>query len=88
MSSSGGESGAVEELSGSITVKATGQKLLLTLAFVLGILLLRAITVGVAHVVTGRHRNERVMFWVRQGASITAAVPSWTAAWYIRFIRQ
>jgi small-conductance mechanosensitive channel len=51
-----------------------GQKLLLTLAFILGILLLRAIAVGVAYVVTGRHRNERVMFWIRQGASITAAV--------------
>ena len=51
-----------------------GQKLLLTIAFVAGILLLRAIVVGVAQVVTGRHRNERVMFWTRQGASITAAL--------------
>jgi len=52
----------------------TGQKLLLTIAFILGILLLRALIVSVAHLVTGRHRNERVMFWTRQGASITAAV--------------
>src|SRR3954469_21999643 len=50
------------------------QKLLLTIAFVLGILLLRATVVGVAYLLTGRHRNERVMFWIRQGASITAAV--------------
>jgi small-conductance mechanosensitive channel len=52
----------------------TGQKLLLTLAFIVGILLLRAVIVGVAHVVTGRHRNERIMFWTRQGAIITAAL--------------
>ena len=54
----------------------TGQKLLLMIAFILGILLLRAVIVGVAHVVTGRHRNERAMFWTRQGASITAALLS------------
>jgi small-conductance mechanosensitive channel len=52
----------------------TGQKLLLTLAFIIGILLLRALIVGVAHLATGRHLNERVMFWTRQGASITAAL--------------
>jgi small-conductance mechanosensitive channel len=52
----------------------TGQKLLLTIAMCGGILLLRAGIVGIAHVVTGRHRNERVMFWTRQGASIAAAV--------------
>lgn len=52
----------------------SAQKLLLTLAFAGGILLLRAAIVGVAYLVTGRHRNERVMFWTRQGASITAAV--------------
>jgi small-conductance mechanosensitive channel len=51
-----------------------GQKLLLTIAFVLGILLLRALIVAVAHLVTGRHHNERVMFWTRQAASITTAV--------------
>jgi len=51
----------------------TGQKLLLTIGLILGLLLLRATVVGVAHVITGRHRNERVMFWTRQGASITAA---------------
>ena len=54
--------------------EAAGQKLLLTIAFIVGILLLRALIVGVAHMITGRHRNERVMFWTRQGASITAAL--------------
>ena len=52
----------------------TGQKLLLTMAFILGILLLRASIVGIAHLTTGRHRNERVMFWTRQAASIVAAL--------------
>ena len=52
----------------------TGHKLLLTTGFAVGLLLLRAIIVGVARVVTGRHRNERAMFWVRQAASITATV--------------
>jgi small-conductance mechanosensitive channel len=51
-----------------------GHKLLLTIAFILGTLLLRALIVGVAHLATGRQRNERLMFWTRQGASITAAV--------------
>jgi small-conductance mechanosensitive channel len=51
----------------------TGQKLLLTIGLMLGLLALRAAIVGVAHVVTGRHRNERVMFWTRQGASVSAA---------------
>src|SRR4051812_29794697 len=62
-----------------------GQKLLLTVAFVVGILLLRAATVGVAYVVTGRRRNDRAMFWVRQGASITAAVLSVVALLSIWF---
>jgi small-conductance mechanosensitive channel len=52
----------------------TGHKLLLTLAFIVGILLLRALIVLVAGAATGRHRNERVMFWTRQGASVAAAV--------------
>jgi small-conductance mechanosensitive channel len=51
-----------------------GQKLMLTIAFILGIFLLRALIVGIAYVATGRHRNERVMFWTRQGASIIAAM--------------
>jgi len=61
------------------------QKLLLTIAFVVGILLLRATIVGVAYLLTGRHRNERVMFWIRQGASITAAVLSVVALLSIWF---
>ena len=51
-----------------------GDKLLLTVAFIVGILLLRALVVLVARAATGRHRNERVMFWTRQGASVVAAV--------------
>src|SRR4051794_8837612 len=51
-----------------------GEKLVLTVALILGILLLRAAIVGIAHLVTGRDRNERIMFWTRQGASIAAAV--------------
>jgi small-conductance mechanosensitive channel len=51
-----------------------GQKLLLTIVFVLGALLLRALVVGIAHLVTGQNRNERMMFWTRQAASVTAAL--------------
>jgi hypothetical protein len=39
----------------------TGQKLLLTMAFIVGILLLRALMVGSGACPTGRHRNERVI---------------------------
>ncbi|MGE0448847.1 MAG: mechanosensitive ion channel family protein [Vicinamibacterales bacterium] len=52
----------------------TGHKLLLTIACILAVLLLRATAVAVARVVTGRHRNERVMFWTRQGASVAATL--------------
>jgi small-conductance mechanosensitive channel len=62
-----------------------GQKLLLTIAFVVGILLLRATIVGMAYLVTGRHQNERAMFWTRQAASITAAVLSVVALLSIWF---
>jgi small-conductance mechanosensitive channel len=41
--------------------------------------------VEVAHVATGRHRNERAMFWTRQGASITAALLSLVALLSIWF---
>ena len=51
-----------------------GHKLLLTIGFVFGILLLRAAAVGVAHLLTGRHRNDRFMFWMRQGVSSAAAL--------------
>jgi small-conductance mechanosensitive channel len=63
----------------------TGRKLLLTVAFLLAILGLRAAIVSVAHLVTGRHRNERVMFWVRQGASIAAALTAIVALLSIWF---
>jgi small-conductance mechanosensitive channel len=52
----------------------TGQKLLLTIAFIVAVLVLRAALVWMAGLATGRHRNERVMFWTRQAASIIAAV--------------
>jgi small-conductance mechanosensitive channel len=52
----------------------TGHKLLLTVGALLLVLLLRIIIVAIAHIVTGGHRNERVMFWTRQAASIAAAV--------------
>jgi small-conductance mechanosensitive channel len=54
--------------------EVNGHKLLLTIGFVLGILLMRALVVGIARLATGRHRNERIMFWTRQGASMIAAV--------------
>lgn len=52
----------------------TGYKLLLTAAFLLGIWLFRRAVVAAAHLATGRHLNERVMFWTRQAASVAAAV--------------
>ena len=52
----------------------TGWKVLLTVAFVLGLVVLRALIVSVARLTSGMHRNERAMFWTRQGASIMAAV--------------
>lgn len=63
----------------------TGQKLLLTILFILGILLLRALIVGMARLLTGRPRNERAMFWTRQGASVFAAVVSVVALLSIWF---
>ena len=51
-----------------------GQKLILTIAFLAAALLLRALIVGAARLVTGQDRNTRVMFWTRQGASVAVAV--------------
>src|SRR5512146_2733866 len=51
-----------------------GHKLLLTVAFVAGIVLIRAGAVGIVGAMAGRHRNERLMFWTRQTASIVAAL--------------
>lgn len=53
---------------------ATGHKLLLTVGVVVALLLTRALLVGVARRVTGQHRNERAMFWLRQGASIVTTL--------------
>jgi small-conductance mechanosensitive channel len=52
----------------------SAQKLVLTLAVVAAVLLLRALVVFVVRLLTGRAQNERVVFWIRQGASVTAAV--------------
>lgn len=52
----------------------TGQKVLLTLAVVAGVLLVRALIIRTAALVTGQHRNERLMFWIRQGVGVTAAL--------------
>jgi small-conductance mechanosensitive channel len=49
-------------------------KLLLTFVAIAAMLLLRATIVALAHLITGRHQNERVMFWTRQAASVIAAV--------------
>lgn len=65
---------------------ANGRKLVLTIAFVGGALLLRAIIIGMARVLTGEHRNDRVMFWTRPGASIAAAVLAIVAEMTVRFI--
>jgi hypothetical protein len=63
----------------------TGQKLLLTIGVVVGLLLVRALAVVVARSITGQHRNERAMFWLRQGASIVAtlvAVVALLSIWF------
>jgi len=52
----------------------TGRKLLLSIAFIASVLLLRALIVWVARLTSGLHRNERALFWTRQGASIVAAL--------------
>jgi hypothetical protein len=52
----------------------TAQKLLLTIAFVAALLLVRTGVVWIARFVTGRHENDRVMFWTRQAASLVTAV--------------
>ena len=51
-----------------------GYKILLTLVAVGAALLVRAVAVTLTRVLTGRHRNERVMFWTRQGASVLTVV--------------
>ena len=63
----------------------TGHKLLLTVAVIITILQLRATVVGLVRVATGRHRNERTMFWTRQAASIAAALLSTLALLSIWF---
>lgn len=53
----------------------TGQKLLFTIAFLGGMILLRAAIVEVAHLVTQASiANDRIMFWTRQAASVVTAV--------------
>jgi small-conductance mechanosensitive channel len=50
-----------------------GHKLLLTLLSIAAVLVLRAIVVALVRTLTGRHRNERAIFWVRQTASVFTA---------------
>ncbi len=52
----------------------TGQKLLLTVAAVLAVLLVRAAVVGVVRLVARTHEQERVLFWTRQAAGVAAAL--------------
>jgi small-conductance mechanosensitive channel len=49
-------------------------RVLLTAAAIGAVLLLRATITGGMRLVTGQHRNDRVMFWTRQGASLAAFV--------------
>lgn len=51
-----------------------GHKLLLTIALVLALLLLRTLIVRCVELATGRHPNERLVFWTRQGVALVAAV--------------
>jgi small-conductance mechanosensitive channel len=60
-------------------------KLLLTAVFAAAILLLRRVVVGAVRFVTGKPRNERVLFWTRQGASVVAAllmVVAFLSVWF------
>lgn len=63
----------------------TGHKLLLTAAFLVAVWLLRRAVIAVAQLATGRHPNERVIFWTRQGASVVAAALSLVALLSIWF---
>jgi small-conductance mechanosensitive channel len=63
----------------------TGHKLLLTAALIGGIWLIRAVVIAIAQFATGRHPNERLMFWARQGVGVAAAVLSVVALLSIWF---
>jgi small-conductance mechanosensitive channel len=63
----------------------TGHKLLLTAAFLIAVWLMRKAVIAVAQWATGRHPNERVIFWTRQGASVVAAALSLVALLSIWF---
>ncbi len=52
----------------------TAHKLILTIGFVAGIVLLRYVLVWIVRLVTGKEPNERVVFWTRQGASLVTAI--------------
>ena len=53
---------------------ANGEKLLLSAAVVGGVLLIRYLIVWIVRLVTGEQPNERVAFWTRQGASLSATI--------------
>jgi small-conductance mechanosensitive channel len=50
----------------------TAAKLVVTLAVIGAVTVLRLLLVGSVRALTGRHGNDRVLFWTRQGASLTA----------------
>jgi small-conductance mechanosensitive channel len=52
----------------------TGHRLLLTVAGIVGILVLRMLVVWLVRLITGRHRNGRTVFWTRQASALTTAI--------------
>jgi small-conductance mechanosensitive channel len=66
---------------------ATGHKLVLTLAFAGAIAVVRYGFVWLVRVATGKHPNERVVFWTRQATSVvtvTLAVIAIASIWFER----
>lgn len=51
-----------------------GRKLVLTVVLIAATLLMRAAFVTAVHLITRRNRNERFVFWCRQGASVVSAI--------------
>ena len=51
-----------------------GKKLLITILFATIILLARWVLVGAVRLALRAHRNDRVVFWTRQGSSVLAAL--------------
>ena len=51
-----------------------GRKLVLTVVLIAATLLMRAAFMTAVHLITRRNRNERFVFWCRQGASVVSAI--------------